>query len=817
MRVLKFGGTSTGDAELLIRAAKILEDNAKQGQVVAVVSSPNKITNYLLKFIEYKIKNQNTLLSVKDRKIECIFSNLLLDLVNIQPKLNFNYLKNFLKSEFNKIKKILYSIKLFKHCPDKIYASIFYISGKISVVILEEILKVHNHQISIINPVKKLLAFGNYLDYTIDIAESTRRIKLDQIPETNIILMASAIAGNEKDEIVLLGNNGSEYSAVVLAACFNSNCCEIWTNVDGIYNCEVNQVPDARLLKSISYTEAIEMICFNSKILSLKIIKILIHFQITYSIKNITNIKAHGTMISNYSNQFSNSIKGIFSLNNIVMLNISGPLLKHVIGAASKIIDMISKNNILGFLLIQAYSDYDINVYVLKNDLEQIKQTLKEKFKFEFTNNLLNSIKIIKNLGVISVVGDSINTGLNKKIFSALANNNINTIAILKNNSKSSISIVVKNSEIINGVRLIYRSLFINHKIIEVFLIGVGGVGNTLLNQIYKQKDFLQKEKKIKLCVYGIANSQKSLTDFKGINLNNWKFALNKTKKIFSISKWINLIKKHNILNPVIVDCTSSQEVADRYADFLSNGFHVVTSNKKANTSSWNYYQKIRKIANSVNRKFLYETNVGAGLPVIQNLQNLLNTGDQLIRFSGILSGSLSFIFGKLDEGLSISEATKIARNMGFTEPDPREDLSGIDVARKLLILAREIGYQLELNDVIVEPVLPLDVMNKIQCIDKFMKSLSEFDDVFKNRVAKAHTCGNVLRFVGSIEKGGVCKVKIDEVGAQNPLYKIKNGENALAFYSHYYQPIPLVLRGYGAGNNVTAAGVFADLLHTLS
>ena len=565
----------------------------------------------------------------------------------------------------------------------------------------------------------------------------------------------------------------------------------------------------------MSFNEAIELSYFGAKILHPKSIVPLSLHDIPCLIKNSLAPENEGTLISKQSAN-DTSVKAISSLVEVAMINVSGPGMKGKVGMTSRIFSAISRANLPVILISQSSAAYRISFCISANQAAAAQHCLNQEFELELKNLLLEPISISKGLSVVSLVGDKMQKqkGIAAKFFASLSQAGVNIIAIAQDSSERSISAVIRSQRTDDAVKICHRNLFLKRHSIDAFVIGCGTVGGELISQIEKQQAFLL-ERNIDLKVFGIASSKKLLLNGRGIQLSNdWKTKLIESRESFSLATLNQFVEQHHLLNPVIIDATSNDNIAMSYADYLNANYHVVAANKKANTASVEYYHQLRSTAQDNERRFLYETNVAAGLPVIDNLQNLLGAGDQLVAFEGILSGSLSYIFGQLHQGLSLSEATQKAKDMGFTEPNPAEDLSGMDVARKVLIIAREAGLELELEDIRLESLIS-EELAQIEDADEFMKRLPSLDAVINDKIKTAESNNQLLKYVAKI-RDGVCEVKIESVDDQHPLYSVQGGENALAMHTNFYNPVPFVIRGYGAGASVTAAGLFADILRTL-
>lgn len=609
---------------------------------------------------------------------------------------------------------------------------------------------------------------------------------------------------------------GTFDDVAALASCLESEL-EVWIGSRGIFPCDPAIVPGMRQIACLSFEEAAELSRSERSGLDAQIVGPIVRYRIPTTVVPIdasTDPAARpGTRIQSLTDGSGGPIKAITASAAVSMVSVTGTCLPGSVGTAARVFSAVSKAGIGIRLISQASSEYSICLCVDQDNNSTAIAAIEREFAAEIADNGLDRVSAIDELAILTAIGDGMRQtkGIAGRCFTQLARADVNIVAIAQGSSERSISAVIARTHIERGVRRIYQAFFESMLPIDLVLIGCGTVGSALLGQLAKQAAWLTGHG-IGLSLVAITDSRRMIINQNGLDPSTWREHLEQSTQAFSVDTLMAL--GPGLSNPVLVDCTASDAIPDHYTGFMMAGFNIITPNKRGNTGSMERYLSFKHMALRHRRRYLYETTVAAGLPVVENLQNLLHAGDRLDSFSGILSGSLSFLLGRLDEGATFSTAVREAMERGFTEPDPRDDLAGIDVARKVLILAREAGLSLELSDIEVEGLVPQAYMALDR--DEFLARLPELDAEWAERVSTATRDGRVLRFVGSIESGRG-RVGLRAVGPEHPLFAVKGGENALAFYTRYYSPVPLLLRGYGAGAEVTAAGIIADVMRTLN
>ena len=830
MITLKFGGTSMANARRILASADIIINRAKEDRLSVVVSAAAGVSNTLQAAIDACVSGISGTNYVTD--IRNTHNEICLELQSKLPGFDAEKTMAKIEPNFGELEKLLAGCVSFGECPDTVHCRIMGMGELLSAPIMENVLLAKKQSVIFLDSRKFVFTTGNQKEGEADYSacnEACAPFRDGASPaQTRILLFPGFICTwsggtGTKPVMGLLGRNGSDFSAAIIGASLRSKRVEFWTDVDGVYTADPRVVKDAILVDDMSYEEAMELSFFGSKVLHPKTIAPLQAKGIEAWSLNSHNPSARGTRIGQgpfESRKGKSSICGISSLKHVSMISVGGSLMRGRTGMASKIFSAVSSAGSSILLITQSSSEYTISFCVRDSEADVVKDALEAKFELEIREKLIDAIDVRKDCAIVSVVGDGMiaNRGVAGKFLNALSSQDINILAIAQGSSERCISAVIENEYADTAVKAVHQFFFHTAQTIEVFAFGAGTIGGTMIDQIRDQREKLLKEN-VDIKVLCITTIDGMLLNEEGLDLSNWRDQMKKPDFPFNsnqnVDDIIKFVKEKKPLNPVFVDCTASYDLPERYLDILNAGMSIATPNKRANSMDIKFYHELRRTANKMHRRFLYETNVGAGLPIIDTLQNLYKSGDKLESFNGIMSGSLSYIFGKLDEGVPFSQAVLEAKELRYTEPDPRDDLNGMDVARKGLIIARESGYDIELSDIQMFKVFP-DDFDSSGTVEEFLKKLPQVDDYFAKKIADLKKKGKVLR-MGATIKDGKVSVGMMEVGQDDPLYSVKGGENAFVFYTERYQPIPLTVRGYGAGAGVTAAGVFGDILRTVS
>ena len=805
MKVLKFGGSSVGSVSSMLSVKKIVE--SVDDNVIVVVSALGGITDKLINTSKMAAAGDSAyekeMKEIVNRHIEMV--NTLIPACKEREDLL--ELVNELLSE---LKDIFQGIFLIRDLSPKTSATIVSYGERLSSAIAAVLIKdaVWYDSRTFIKTEKK------HNKHILD-SELTNQLVRETFKELPKVAMVPGFISTDKHtgEVTNLGRGGSDYTASIIAAALDADILEIWTDVDGFMTADPKVISTAYPITELSYVEAMELCNFGAKVVYPPTIYPVCHKNIPILIKNTFNPEAPGTIVKQDADHFSKPIKGISSINNTCLITMTGLGMVGVIGVNYRIFKTLAENGISVFLVSQASSENSTSIGVRNEDAELACKVLDEEFAKEIEMGEISPMKAEGGLATVAIVGENMKhtPGIAGKLFGTLGRNGINVIACAQGASETNISFVVNGSSLRKTLNVIHDSFFLSeYQVLNLFICGIGTVGHSLIDQIKSQQEKLMQERGLKLRVVGIANGHQAYFTRRGIDLSNYRQILEEQGMPSSPQVLHDEIIGMNIFNSVFVDCTASADIAALYKEFLSHNISVVAANKIAASSDYAIYSELKSIARLRGVKYLFETNVGAGLPVISTMNDLITSGDKILRIEAVLSGTLNFIFNKISADLSLSQAIHQAKEQGYSEPDPRIDLCGKDVIRKLVILAREAGYLLNQEDVEKHLFIPDSYFEGT--LDDFWKRIPELDAEFEERRKVLEAGNKRWRFVARFEDGKG-SVSLQEVTPEHPFYNLEGSNNIILLTTERYREYPMLIQGYGAGASVTAAGVFADIM----
>ena len=811
MKVLKFGGTSVGSSENINKVIKIVNNASENDAVVVVVSAVGGITDKLMnassKAISKDLDYKSDFNTLKQQHIEII--DALLTGASLENT------KDIILEKLSELEKLLDGIYLINELSPQTTDKLLSFGELMSSLIIFEAMQQEGLNVQLKNSQNLIVTDSNFTNAAVQFEETNANITSYFAHNDKLItILPGFIAKSEDGEITTLGRGGSDYTAAIVASALNANSLEIWTDVSGMFTTNPKLVKQAKPIQKLSYYEAIELSHFGAKVLYPPTVLPVLSKNIPILIKNTMAPDEDGTLITkNVENGSANPIKGISNVNGISLLTLQGNGMVGIPGFSKRLFETLAHEKINVIITTQASSEHSICVGVADKDAKLAKLILDKEFENEISLLKIDPLVLEQHLSIVAVIGDRMKNhqGISGNMFSTLGKNNVNIRAIAQGASERNITAVIAEKDVKKALNCLHESFFeVETKQLNLFVIGVGNVGSSLLSQIEKQTSYIQNILKLKINIVGLSNSKHMAFDVSGIELNSWQDVLSKGQKTDPIA-FFEKTKALNLRNSICVDVTASAIVAETYAHYLKESIAVIACNKIACSANFEQYKNLKDLSRKYNVPFLFETNVGAGLPVIDTLNHLIASGDRIHSIQAVLSGSLNFIFNNFNSSTTFHDVVKQAQKEGYTEPDPRIDLSGTDVARKLLILARESGYTLDMSDVSNESFLPSGAL-EAHSVDAFYELIKSKDDAFKTLLTSALDNDAQLKYVASF-KDGKANVGLKEIPAGHPFYNLEGKDNIVMFYTDRYNDQPLIIKGAGAGSEVTASGLFADII----